>query len=342
MAAEKPTFTTPEVPAENFARGLRQVDLPPEFGTAIRGKVRDSWVVERGEGKLRVMVTTDRQSAFDRDICTIPGKGQVLNLLSAFWFEKTKDIVPNQLIAVPHPNVLIAKQAEATLPVEVVFRRYMARSSTTTSVFYNYANLGRRTIYGIDFPEGLHANQEFSFGTILTPTTKEASGHDEELTDKQAEQLVDNKLRHGVWQQAKEAGYALFEYALDYHKQRGLILADTKLEFGLDKDGELILIDELFTPDSSRFWKTETYEQRFQEGKNPESFDKEILRRWLAEPKQGFTGEGPVPVVDPKIIDQMAEAYRVPYEMITGRKLAQEPTDVISIREAVLGYLQLR
>lgn len=311
------------------------------------GKVRDNYVVEKDDQKLRVMVTTDRQSAFDRDICLTPGKGQVLNLTSAFWFEKTRDIVPNHILSVPHSNVLIAHQAESTLPVELIFRRHMAQSSSATSVHTNYFGdekrgiRARKKIYGIEFPNGLQPNQEFPMGTISTPTTKAASGeHDLELTDEQAKQLVDNKLGSGVWKQAKEARYALFEYALDYHKQKGLMLADTKFVFGLDRNGGLILIDELFTPDSSRFWLANTFEQRLNEGKNPDSFDKEILRRWLAE--NGFTGDGPVPIVPPEIIDQMANAYRVPYEMITGRSLSQyhQQSNPDSIRKAVLEYLQ--
>lgn len=349
MAVEREMSSIPEPPRENFARGLLTVDIPELGVPKESGKVRDNYVVEKDGQKLRVMVTTDRQSAFDKDICLIPGKGQVLNELSAFWFEKTREIVPNHMLAVPHPNVLIAKQAEAKLPVELIFRRYMARSSTTTSVYTNYFGdesrgiNARREIYGIRFPEGLKANQEFPMGTISTPTTKAGSGqHDLELTDEQAEQLVENQFGRGIWRQAKEAGLALFEYALDYHKQRGLILADTKLELGLDKNGKLILIDEVFTPDSSRFWLEDTYEQRLNEGKNPDSFDKEILRRWLAE--RGFTGEGPVPIVDPNIIDQMASAYRVPYEMITGKSLSQDPEEANpdSIRKAVLGYFSSR
>lgn len=339
MTAERKNFLTPEPPRENFARGLRKIDIP-ELGPAIRGKVRDSWILNMNGEKIRIMATTDRQSAFDRDICTIPGKGPVLNLLSAFWFGKTREIIPNHMLAVPDSHVLIARQAEATLPVELIFRRYMARSCTNTSVYHNYANLGRREIYGIKFPERLEANQEFPMGTISTPTTKAESGdHDLELTDGQAEKLVDGEFGHGIWQQAKEAGYALFERALNYHRKNGLILADTKFEFGLDNKGKLMLIDEVFTPDSSRFWLAHNYEQRFKEGKNPESFDKEILRRWLAE--NGFTGEGVAPVVPPEIIDQMALAYKVPYEMITGKSLSQDPQDSNpeSIRKAVLQYL---
>lgn len=187
----------PGVPRENFSRGLLQVEIP-ELGIPIKGKVRDNWIVRKGNSEFRLMVTTDRQSAYDRFICTVPGKGQVLNLLSAYWFELTSDIVPNHLVAVPHPNVLVARQAQATLPVEIVLRRYMAKSSTTTSLYHNYTDRGRREIYGIEFPEGLQPNQELPMGTILTPTTKAEAGHDQELTDTQACDIVDGKLGDGT------------------------------------------------------------------------------------------------------------------------------------------------
>lgn len=335
------------VPPENFSRGLLAVELHPDFGPKEEGKkVRDNWVVE--EFDERIMVTPDKTSAYDKLICTVPGKGKVLNKLSEFWFKNTGDIVLNHMIKVPHPNVLIARQVE-TFPVEIIFRRYMAKSSTSTSVYTNYFGdesrgiEARKKIYGIEFPEGLQANQEFPMGTISTPTTKAASGeHDLELTDEQARELVDSKFGYGVWEKAKVAGFALFERARRYHKKKGLILADTKLEFGLDKDGNLMLIDEVFTPDSSRFWLDGTYEQRFREGKDPESFDKEILRRWLAE--NGFRGEkgARVPVVDPAVIDQMALVYEKPYIMITGKYLPETPTDPLAlereIQQAVNGY----
>lgn len=332
MSAER-KLSTPETPIENSSRGLFQVEIP-ELGIPIKGKVRDSWVI--GED-ARLMVTTDRQSAYDRHICTVPGKGRVLNLLSAYWFENTQDIVPNHMIAVPHPNVLLARQAQITLPVEIVLRRYMAKSSTTTSVYHNYADRERREIYGIKFPEGLQPNQEFPMGTILTPTTKAESGHDQKLTDAQACEIVDSKLGGGTWNRAKTAAHAIFERARTHCIDRGLILVDTKYEFGLDRKGNLMLIDEIHTPDSSRFWLAETYEERFRGGKTPDTFDKEILRRWLAE--QGFKGEGQVPKVDTEIIDKMAEAYTVPYKMVTGRDLPLQFYDGVqraSIRGSTL------
>lgn len=323
-----------DAPRENFAGGIYQVNIP-ELGDPSRGKVRDNWIIGEGPDQVRLMVTTDRVSSYDRLIGVIPGKGQVLNMLSAFWFDETRDIIPNHMIAVPHPNVLIARQARETLPVEIVLRKYMAKSSTTTSIYDNYMRLGRRTIYGIDFPEGLRANEEFPT-TILTPTTKAQEGqHDEELTNDQAREKVDGLLGEGTWDRAAFAAFQLFERASKHCLKKGIILVDTKIEIGIDVDGNILLIDEVFTPDSSRFWLLETYEKNFREGKTPDTFDKDILRRWLAE--KGFKGEGPVPRVDPEIIDQMSRAYTVPYEMITGRKLP--PSDPRSVNEAIAHFL---
>lgn len=322
----------PDAPRENFATGLHHVDIP-ELGPAIRGKVRDSWILP-GTPSLRAMVTTDRQSAYDRMICTIPGKGQVLNLTSVFWFDHTKDIVPNHIVDVPHPNVSIVRQAVATLPVEVVLRRFMAKSATTTSVYHNYADRGRRKIYGINFDDGLLPNQELPMGTIVTPTTKAEHGHDEELTDEQARRTVDDKLGGGTWDKASDAALEIFERGRARALSAGLILVDTKYEFGIDDQGELMLIDEVHTPDSSRFWLADTYLEKFEAGQTPDTFDKEILRKWLAE--KGFKGEGEVPVVDESVKRAMAEAYAVPYNLITMRDLPTPTSDPQAIRDAIL------
>jgi len=326
-----------EAPKENFSKGLYSVNIP-ELGESNKGKVRDSWVFKAGDLNLRVLLTTDRQSAFDAVLCTTPGKGQVLNLMSAFWFENTKHIIPNHMVNIPHPNVLIAKQAEETLPVEVVVRRYMAKSSTDTSVYHNYADQGKRTIYGIEFPEGLKANQEFPMGTVVTPTTKATVGHDEMLTDDNAREIVDKKLGKGIWDKAKNTALKIFELGRIRALKKGLILVDTKYEFGIDQKGELMLIDEVHTPDSSRYWLSRTYNQRLAEEKNPDTYDKDILRRWLAE--QGFKGEGVIPRIDPKIIEQMSLAYTTPYELIVGKPLPRESDNIVSeIRSSVLKYI---
>ena len=311
----------PELPTgyehdPNFSRGLAKVDLS-EFGPVTHGTVRDICTLD--DDRL-IIATTDRVSAFDRIVGTIPGKGEVLNTLSAYWFEQTAGIIPNHVLAVPHPNVLIARRAETTLLVEVIVRRFMAKSSTSTSVYDNYIGKGRRTIYGIEFPDGLAANQELPMGTIITPTTKAEEGHDLELTDEAAEHLVGEE----TWATVKQAALDLFERGRGVYGASGLLFVDTKYEFGRDKDGKLMLIDEVHTPDSSRLWLAATYDERFQSGQNPETFDKELLRRWLKE--NGFTGEGDVPQIPDAVVRQMANAYKVPYQMLTGHELP--PTDV--------------
>lgn len=335
MSQERFTYQNKDTlgaPSENFARGLLGVELPG-FGQKIEGKVRDNWVVKKFDE--RIMITTDRQSAYDSMVCTVPGKGKVLNLLSAFWFENTRNIIPNHMIAVPHPNVLIARQAKETLPIELIVRGYMARSSTSTSVYHNYAGLGRREIYGIKFPDGLLPNQEFPMGHIITPTTKATSGHDVELTSEKARQIVDSKFGNGTYSKAEKAALELFEKGARHHGRRGLILADTKYEFGIDNDRNLMLIDEIHTPDSSRLWLEDTYQERFQTGDNPDTFDKDILRRWLAE--NSFKGEEGkrVPVVDTEVINQMALAYEIPYEMITGNRLPETPNDPLKLEREI-------
>lgn len=318
-------------PAENFSRGLLGVELAG-FGPKEEGKVRDNWVVkEYGE---RIMVTPDRTSAYDKLICTVPGKGRVLNKLSEFWFERTQGIIDNHMKAVIHRNVLIARQAEEAVRIEFVVRGCIARTDTTTSIYHHYFNLGDREIYGIKFPDGLVANQELPMGPIVTPTTKPVSGHDEVLTNEEARDRMDSRFGRGAYANAQLVAMRLFNSGVRHHRERGLILADTKYEFGI-YDGQLMLIDEIHTPDSSRLWLSRTYQERLEKGENPETFDKEILRRWLAD--NGFRGEEGkrVPVVDPAVIDQMILAYEAPYPMITGKNLPETPTDPLVIQREI-------
>lgn len=327
-------------PPENFSRGLLGVDLHPDFGPKIEGKVRDNWIV--GEFGERIIITSDRQSAFDEMICTVQEKGKVLTGLSAIGFKNTESIIPNHMIAVIHPNVMVAIQVQDTMPIEFVVRDYIARSDTTTSIYHHYFNLGEREIYGIKFPDGLVANQKLPMGTIITPTTKAVSGHDQVLTNEEARDRVDSRFGRGTYAKASDVVLRLFRNGVRYHRERGLILADTKYELGLGNNRQLMLIDEIHTPDSSRFWLENTYAQRLNEGNNPDNYDKEILRRWLAQ--NGFRGEEGkrVPVVDPAIIDQMSLAYEAPYRMITGKNLPETPTDPLElereIQQAVYRY----
>ncbi|MDO8599839.1 MAG: phosphoribosylaminoimidazolesuccinocarboxamide synthase [bacterium] len=332
----------PEVPEANLRYGLATFAMP-EWGNSDSGKVRENWVVEHQGRSVRAMVTTDRKSAFDKQVATSPDVGKVLNLLSAFWFEQTRHIVPNHMLDVPHPNVLIAQQVETKLPVEVILRRYMAKSTTSTSVYKNYAE-GRRSIYGLDFPDGLRANEVFPTtlgkeGIILTPTTKAEKGkHDEELNDLQARVIVDDQCGEGMWDIAKEACLDVFHFAATKLETRGIILVDTKIEMGV-KDGRLMIIDELLTPDSSRFWLRETYQQKFEAGEVPDTFDKELLRGVLA--KKGFNGQGSVPVLELSDILKLSDVYRQIYDTVTGRQLPLGKTTARDIRRSLTKYFGL-
>ena len=318
---------------KNFSRGLYQIDIP-ELGKPIRGKAKDNWILATGGSKFRVVITTDRQSVFGRNVCTIPGKGQISNLISAYWFEQTKDIVPNHMLSIPHPNILIAKQAVAVIPIEVVLRRYLAKGLTSTSVYFNYFEKRRRKIYGRMFPNDLLPNQEFPMGTILTPTTKAEDGDDKELTESNARLITDSKFGSGTWNKINVAAYAIFERARAHCLDRGLILADTKFEFGIDENREIMLIDEVLTPDGSRFWLKEKYGKSFKNKEIPE-FDKDILVRWF---KKGSYKEGQIPLIDMSIINKMLYAYTEPYRMITGKNLPIPTFDPSLIKGVILSY----
>jgi len=311
----RPAFIK-DAPAENFAQGILEVELPEDqFGPKKQGKVRDIWEV----GNKLAIVSTDRKSAYDKTICTVPGTGAVLNLLSAWWFDRTGFMIPNHLIDVIHPNVTIARKMRIVLPVEVVWRSYLERSKTSTSLYYNYADLGRRNIYGIDFKEGLKPNQALPMGSVLTPTTKAESGHDLELTEEQAREIVRIATGRDAWGEIVERTEKLYQFGVETCRKKGLIMSSTKYELGIDEDGKLTLIDEVHTPDSSRFWQLDTYEERFYSGEDPDNFDKEILRKFLAE--YGFRGEGPIPIIPELVISRMTEAYSWPFEILTGTKL---------------------
>ena len=272
------------------------------------GKVRVSYQLNNGN---RLFVTTDRLSAFDRVIAGVPYKGQVLNELAAWWFAQTADIVPNHVVSVPDPNVLIARNANP-LPVEVVVRGYIT-GVTSTSLWKQYAD-GARTIYGHQFPDGLRKNTVLP-SALVTPTTKaEYGGHDEPLT------VADVISRHVVspqlWGETVEAALLLFQRGQKVAAAAGLILADTKYEFGLDDDGRLMLIDEMHTPDSSRYWLADTYEARLAANEEPESLDKEVVRRALLA--TGYRGDGPPPALPDEVWQETSARYIDAYERLTG------------------------
>ncbi len=286
---------------------LDGVDLP-FLGPKTQGKVRDIY----HQGDQLVLVTTDRLSAFDRILGLVPYKGQVLNQLAAFWFEQTHEIVPNHLLDLPDPNVAVVR-ACTPLPVEVVVRGYIS-GVTQTALWYRYSQ-GERNIYGIDFPDGLHKNDPLPT-PVITPTTKARDGgHDERITSAEIVErgLVDAKL----WEQVCEAAIAIFQRGQAIAQRGGLILVDTKYEFGVDEEGKLTLIDEVHTPDSSRFWLADSYASRHSAGEEPENFDKEFIRLYYVA--QGYRGDGePFPLPD-ELALQAAERYITTYEMLTGR-----------------------
>ncbi len=283
-----------------------EIDLP--LGDRRDGKVRASW--SAGD-QQRLIVTTDRLSAFDRVLAGVPYKGQVLNQLSAWWFERTADIVPNHVISVPDPNALLAREARP-LPVEVVVRGHIT-GVTDTSLWGMYES-GVRSMYGYDLPDDLTKNTPLP-RHIVTPTTKAvAGGHDEPLSC--AEVTERGLLEPELWDRVMDAALTIFGRGVELGATAGMILADTKYEFGLTADDELILIDEVHTPDSSRWWVTDSYDARLAAGDEPESLDKEVVRRAYAS--IGYKGDGPVPEVPGEVWSATTGRYIVAYERLTG------------------------
>src|SRR5512134_3763895 len=289
-------------------QALDQTNLPLQGKQS--GKVRDWYDLPEGK---RLLVTTDRLSAFDRILARVPYKGQVLNQLSAWWFEQTKDIIPNHLISIPDPNAAIVHRVKP-LEVEVIVRGYIT-GVTTTALWYRYS-LGERDIYGYTFPEGLKKNERLP-EPIITPTTKGgATGHDERLTC--AEVVEKGLLDAKTWEQVQAAALAVFKCGQEAAQKAGLILVDTKYEFGLTDDGSVMLIDEVHTPDSSRFWQAETYEERFAGGLEPENFDKEFVR--IAYAEKGYRGDGEIPAMPADLWAAASTRYITIYEMLTGEE----------------------
>lgn len=273
------------------------------------GKVRDWYDLPDGK---RLIITTDRLSAFDKILAAVPYKGQVLNQLSAWWFEQMRDIIPNHIVSLPDPNAAVVNVAEP-FPVEVIVRRYIT-GVTSTALWYRYS-LGERNIYGYDFPEGLHKNAALP-EPIITPTTKGgATGHDERLTC--AEVVEKRFLDKQTWDQVQAAALAVFKHGEEVARRAGMILVDTKYEFGRAADGSVVLIDEVHTPDSSRFWKADSYETRFAAEEDPENFDKEFVR--LAYAEKGYRGDGEIPSMPDELWISASERYIQIYEMLTGK-----------------------
>lgn len=289
------------------------------LGKRYEGKVRDNYT----QGARRILITTDRLSAFDRIIALIPFKGEVLNAITRFWFEKTKDICPNYIESYPDPNVIVGKECKPVM-LEMIVRGYIT-GSTTTSAWYNYEK-GVRDFCGNLLPEGLKKNQKLPT-PIITPTTKAAHGeHDANVSGEQAIEM--GLVTREEWNQLSKYALALYKKGVEIAANQGVILVDTKYEFGRDPDGKIVLIDEIHTPDSSRFWIANTYDQKITAGEEPDNINKEYLRLWLAN--QGYRGEGEMPAITEEVIIETAEKYIQAYEMITGETFSTEPGPVVS------------
>lgn len=292
------------------------------------GKVRDCYIdAEREE---RIIVVTDRLSAFDAVVGTIPFKGQVLNQLAQFWFEHTRAIAPNHMVRVPDPNVMVAREC-VPLPVELVMRQYLT-GVTSTSIWYAYER-GAREFCGHALPDGMKKNQRLPHA-ILTPSTKAAKG-DHDVSVSRAELLAMGRIDPEMFDRAAAIAEALFAAGVAHAAHQGLILADTKYELGL-RDGELVVIDEIHTPDSSRYWYADDYAERLARAEEPRSLDKEYVRRWLAGEAK-WTGDGPPPVMPDEIRIEAARRYIASYELVTGQPFVPDTREPVARIARALG-----
>lgn len=299
-------------------------------GKKYQGKVRDTYDL----GDKLILITTDRQSAFDRVLASVPYKGQVLNLTSAWWFEKTEHIIPNHVIAIPDPNVTIAKKCQV-FPVEFVVRGYIT-GTTSTSLWTQYKN-GVRDYCGHHFSEGLQKNQRLE-KPLLTPTTKDDK-HDRPVSAKEI--LAEGFMTEADWEIAANAAMRLYQFGVEMAEKNGLILVDTKYELGKDENGNILLIDEVHTPDSSRYWLASSYEQRFANNQEPENIDKEFLRLWFREHCDPYNDKI-LPEAPEDLIVTLSSRYIQLYEMITGKQF-HFPNQTMAANERIMrniaGYL---
>lgn len=295
------------------ARVLDAVELP-FLPNHYRGKVRDNYDLPDGR---RLIVASDRLSAFDRILCAVPYKGQVLTQTARWWFEQTADLCRNHVIDYPDPNVLLCRRL-TILPVEIVVRGYLA-GTTGTSILTLY-KAGQRRMYGTVLPDGMRDNERLP-QPIITPTSKEFDGgHDRPLTPDEI--LADGLLTAAQWDEISATALALFARGQEIAARRGLILADTKYEFGVDADGNILLADEVHTPDSSRFWKADSYTARVAAGERPDSFDKDVVRSWVAARCDPYRDAIP-PIPDDMILATSA-VYVEAFETITGERFVPD------------------
>jgi phosphoribosylaminoimidazole-succinocarboxamide synthase len=299
-------------------------ELPNHYS----GKVRDNYDLPDGR---RIIIATDRLSAFDRILCTVPCKGQVLTQTARFWFEQTADLCPNHVLSYPDPNVVVGQRLDI-LPVEIVVRDYLA-GSTGTSVLTLY-KAGQREMYGHTLPDGLRDNQRLP-QPIITPTSKAFhGGHDAPLTPDEI--LAQKLVTPAQWEQLSAYALALFARGQEIAARNGLILVDTKYEFGTDAQGHIILADEIHTPDSSRYWRASSYQPRFDAGERPESFDKDFVRSWVAARCDPY--HDAIPEIPEELILATAAVYIEAFETITGQSftLPEEPGTVL---QRIRGHL---
>lgn len=282
----------------------------PELPGRYNGKVRENYDLADGR---RIIIATDRLSAFDVVLTAIPFKGQVLTQTARYWFEQTADICPNHVLEYPDPNVVVGTRLDI-LPVEIVVRGYLA-GTTSTSILTKYRN-GERSMYGTRLPDGMKDNEKLPTA-IITPTSKAFDGgHDEPLS---AEEIVAQKLlTPEQWDTVSSYALTLFQRGQDLAAKRGLILVDTKYEFGTDASGRIVLADEIHTPDSSRYWIAESYPESFATGGRPKSFDKDFVRAWVTERCDPY--KDPIPTIPDALIEQTSKVYIEAYETITGER----------------------
>ncbi len=289
------------------------------LGKKYQGKVRDTYDL----GDRLLLITTDRQSAFDRVLAAIPFKGQVLNQVSQYWFEHTQDIIANHVLSVPDPNVMIGKKC-TVFPVEFVVRGFLT-GVTSTAVWTAYAK-GEREFCGNHLPEGMVKNQAFP-QPIITPTTK-SDVHDEKISPREI--VARGLMTQADWDYCAQATLQIFKRGQMLAKEHGLILVDTKYEFGKLPDGTIILIDEVHTPDSSRYWLANSYAERFAAGQEPENIDKEFLRLWFIEHCDPYNDKT-LPDAPKELVIELSARYIQLYEMITGQEFVYPASNVSTV-----------
>jgi phosphoribosylaminoimidazole-succinocarboxamide synthase len=305
-----------EVLRQGLKHTLDGTDFPA-LGKKYEGKVRDNYTSADGK---RYLVVTDRISAFDRVLGTLPYKGQVLNALAVWWFKETASIAPNHVLSVPDPNVLVGEECEP-LMVEMIVRAYVT-GNTSTSIWTHYAK-GAREFAGHKLPDGLKKHQRLD-KPILTPSTKAAHG-DHDVTASREEIIAMGAVSAKDFDAAASYAHALFAHGQKVCAERGLILVDTKYEFGRNKKGQIVVIDEIHTADSSRFWLADSYPEAFAAGSDPKSFDKDYVRRWMGA--QGFTGDGPIPAIPDDVRVEAAARYIKACDTIRGEAFVPDTQD---------------